>query len=162
MKRHLLAAGATGVAVLAVHAAYAVWRAHRVAALWSAPDRPNALSLYLENGDVLLGLSYGLAGAFTAYALAGKVGGRKGGAAGAAGGVTLAGFLYFAGCFLTGCCGSPLLGVYAGLFGSRFLGAAKPLVFGLTAVSVALGWWCLERQARKKEGPGGEGGCCDG
>ena len=37
------------------------------------------------------------------------------------GGITLSGFLAVAGCYLLGCCGSPMLAVYMSLFGVSFL-----------------------------------------
>jgi hypothetical protein len=149
MKRRLLLMAGAGVLILAFHAGYSVSHAQRIAAKWAPSDQPPALSLYITSGDIFLGLSYALAGAFTAYALTRTLDGRKAGVAGAVGGFTLTGLLYFGGCFLIGCCGSPMLGVYLGLFGGRFLGVTKPLVLILTALSVALGWWWLERRAKK-------------
>jgi hypothetical protein len=55
--------------------------------------------------------------------------------------VTFSGFLAVAGCFLLGCCGSPMLAVYLSLFGAGFLPFAKPLVAALTTLSI-LGAWC--------------------
>jgi len=40
----------------------------------------------------------------------------------AGGGVTLLGALMAGGCFLIGCCGSPMLAVYLSLFGAKGLG----------------------------------------
>ena len=50
------------------------------------------------------------------------------------------------GCFLIGCCGSPMLAVYVTLFGSRALGVGKPLTALVTLVSVDCGYWCLSRR----------------
>lgn len=66
----------------------------------------------------------------------------------AIGGVTLSGVLAVAGCFLLGCCGSPMLAVYLSLFGAAFLPFAKPLVAGLTAASLVAGWWWMKRRER--------------
>ena len=66
----------------------------------------------------------------------------------AIGGVTFSGFLAVAGCFMLGCCGSPMLVVYLNLFGAAFLPLAKPLMAGVTAVSLAVAWWWLTRRER--------------
>jgi len=58
------------------------------------------------------------------------------------------------GCFLLGCCGSPMLGVYLALFGAMALGAGKPLMAGITLLSTGCGYWCLSRRLAK-------GGCAD-
>ena len=77
----------------------------------------------------MLGISYALAGAFTIYAFLKFLNNRKKtGIAGMIGGLTLPGALYGGGCFLLGCCGSPMLAVYLGLFGSSFLGFTKPFI----------------------------------
>ena len=97
-----------------------------------------------------LGLSYATAGAFAVFCLTRLYQNRKRAVAGTAGGLALTGFLYAAGCFLLGCCGSPMLAVYLSLFGPQFLGVAGPLVFGLTLASVLVGLVCVMR--RKDEG----------
>ena len=45
------------------------------------------------------------------------------------------------GCFLIGCCGSPMLAVYLSLFGAKALGLGKPLMALVTLVSVSCGYW---------------------
>lgn len=149
MKRRFLLVAVVAVLILALHAGYSAWHARHIAARWASSGRSPVLSLYVTGGDIFLGLSYALAGAFTAYALARWLEGRKAGVAGTIGGVTLTGILCVGGCFLAGCCGSPMLPVYLGLFGSRFLGVTKPLVLALTSLSVALGWWWMEKRGRK-------------
>ena len=64
----------------------------------------------------------------------------------AASGVTLLGMLMAGGCFLIGCCGSPMLGVYLGLFGAKALDLGKLLMALVTLVSVSFGYWCLSRR----------------
>ena len=49
-------------------------------------------------------------------------------AVGAFGGVSLVTLLAAAGCFLIGCCGSPMLAIYVSLFGSKAAGIGKPLM----------------------------------
>lgn len=67
-------------------------------------------------------------------------------AAGTAGSITIMGVLMAAGCFLIGCCGSPMLGVYLGLFGAKALGIGKPLMAAVTVLSVGWGYWYLRRK----------------
>lgn len=67
----------------------------------------------------------------------------------AVGGLTIGGAMSVVGCFLVGCCGSPMLGVYLGLFGAAFQPFAKPLSAILSAVSVALAWLWMRRRERR-------------
>lgn len=125
---------------------------------WFALSSPDAcevsrgtsspLHIYLAIQAYWIGMSYALLLAFAARTLqryreeklcpAPKL---------AIGGVTLPGLAAVAGCSLLGCCGSPLLAVYLGLFGTAFLPAAKPLVFGLTVLWVAGASWWLRRKS---------------
>lgn len=109
---------------------------------------------YITEQDYLLGISYALGAAFSAWALAQYLKTRQAAmAAGAAGSITLVGVLMAAGCFLIGCCGSPMLGVYLGLFGAKALGIGKPLMAAVTALSVGWGYWFLRRKLSAT--------CCD-
>ena len=151
------------VAVLSLHASYSIWKGIRVSRKWVQIEDINWLRVYLGRHDYLLSLSYALAGAFTVYAFIRFRERRRAGVAGVVGSLTLTGALYVGGCFLLGCCGSPMLAVYLGLFGSSFLGFAKPLVLILTATSIAIGFFWLERKSRAccVEGEQ-EDECCDG
>lgn len=104
------------------HAAYYVWAFPSFTLL-------RTLERYLLTQDVFMGLSYGLTVSFTLFALITMMQGQKKGIAGLVGGVSLTGFLYFAGCFMLGCCGSPMLAVYVTLFGSKAAGLGKPITF---------------------------------
>jgi hypothetical protein len=64
----------------------------------------------------------------------------------AAGGVTLVGALMAGGCFVIGCCGSPMLAVYVSLFGAKALGLGKPLMALVTLISISCSYWCLSRR----------------
>jgi len=112
-------------------------------------SRPPPATGYFAGGKVWLGLSYATAGAFAVFCLTRLYKNRKRAVAGAAGGLALTGFLYAAGCFLLGCCGSPMLAVYLSLFGPQFLGLTGPLVFGLTLASVAVGLVCIPRKTNR-------------
>lgn len=148
MKRYPL------IAFALVFLGQATWlslQAARTASLWGTPaGGPYAAGVkaYLSSGDWWLGLSYGLSAAFVTYAFLRLRAGQKAGAAGMAGGISLIGVLYFAGCFLLGCCGSPMLIVYLNLFGASFLGFTKPIVLALTVVSIAFGYIWMERRAK--------------
>jgi hypothetical protein len=131
--------------------------------MWKATDPrpekipdPPLVNRYFFEKRYLMGLSYGLALGFTAYAAARTFGSPRPGVAGVLGGLTLTGFLATAGCFLVGCCGSPMLTVYLALFGSTMLGLKEFVVLGLTIVSVLAGFLWMER---RQKGTGGA--CCD-
>ena len=156
MKRKLLFSLIGVTAVLLFHASNSVWESKRLAERWSVIPGTNYLALYFDRGEYLIGASYALSIGFSIYALLRFVENQKRGVAGLIGGVTLTGVLYVAGCFLIGCCGSPMLAVYLTLFGSSFLGFAKPLTFILTLVSVAVGYVWMERNAASAEN------CCEG
>ena len=110
---------------------------------------PLGLGAYWRGQEYFIGFSYGLGASFAAWALTRCISFRRvrvaaGGAA--VGGITLVGVLMAGGCFLIGCCGSPMLAVYVSLFGSRALGVGKPLTALVTLVSVSCGYWCLSRR----------------
>lgn len=105
---------------------------------------------YLQAQDYYMGFSYALGAAFAVWAFLKYLTVRQAAmAAGAAGSITLVGVLMAAGCFLIGCCGSPMLGIYAGLFGAKALGVGKPLMSLITLLSVGFGYWYLSRSLSK-------------
>ncbi len=109
------------------------------------------LGAYLQAQDYYNGFSYALGAAFAAWAIGRFLRLRHAAmAAGAAGSITFVGVLMAAGCFVIGCCGSPLLGVYLGIFGARALGIGKPLMALVSLVSVGVGYWYLSWRARKE------------
>jgi hypothetical protein len=110
---------------------------------------PLGLGAYWRGQDYFIGFSYALAAAFAAWAFSGSILFRQGRtvtAGAAAGGLTLLGALMAGGCFLIGCCGSPMLAVYLSLFGAKALGLGKPLLALITLISVSRGYWCLSRR----------------
>lgn len=137
--------------VFFIHFAYSVWQIIETASKWKQVNAVNPYWQYFERQEFFLGLSYALTAAFTVYAISNFFEKRKLGIAGTVGGLTLAGVLYFAGCFLTGCCGSPMLAVYLSLFGSSIAGFTKPLTAGLTTMSVILGFVWINRKSKTKE-----------
>lgn len=121
------------------------------------------LGLYLAAGGHWLAYSYGISFGFAAVALRRFVRQRTAAGGGfALGGATFSGLLAFFGCYLTGCCGSPLLVVYLNLFGAGFLPFAGPFVAGVTTLSIAGAWWWMTRADRKSGGCRPSGTCACG
>lgn len=145
MKKKIIYAIASFFIILSVHFAYSLWQIIETANRWKQTRDINPFIQYFERQDFFLGLSYALTAAFTAYAITNFLEKRKRGIAGTVGGFTLAGILYLAGCFLTGCCGSPMLAVYLSLLGSSIAGFAKPITAGLTTMSVIFGFVWISR-----------------
>ncbi len=108
----------------------------------------NFVLMYFQQLDFFIGLSYALAISFTVYAFFQFMALNKQCVEGVIGGITLTGLLYFLGCFLIGCCGSPMLVVYLGFFGSSVLGFTKPLVFVITLISVTVGYFWIKKKAK--------------
>jgi hypothetical protein len=91
---------------------------------------PLGLGAYWRGQDYFIGFSYALAAAFAAWALSRSILFRQGRtvtAGAAAGGLTLLGALMAGGCFLIGCCGSPMLAVYLSLFGAKAFGLRQTI-----------------------------------
>ncbi len=115
----------------------------------TVPQTSSALGLYIDEGSYFLGYSYALAISFATVAFRSYREKRIRSAGGfAVGGLTFSGFLAFAGCYLLGCCGSPMLGVYMSLFGTGFLPFAKPLVAVITTLTIVGSWWWMNRSKR--------------
>jgi len=134
------------VLIFLFHAIYSIWKVSQNLKQWVQLENISLLSSYLKQQDFFLGFSYALAGAFTIYTLLKFLQNRKSSVAGVIGGITLTGILYIGGCFLLGCCGSPMLAVYLSLFGSSFLGFTKPLIATITTISVVIGYFWIERK----------------
>ena len=98
-----------------------------------------------------LGLSYASAGAFASLCLAHVLELRRQALSASASGLALSGVIWGSICFFTGCCGSPMLPIYLGLFGSRFVNVTKPLTFGITLLSILVGYaWMLKRAPKSR------------
>ncbi len=121
------------------------------------------LSSYIERRSYWEGYSYALSLAFAVVALRRFRERRLFGARKVAlGGATLSGFLAVTGCFLAGCCGSPMLGVYLSLFGASFLPFAKPLIGVTTTLVVAVSYWWMVRRSRVDAKLSVSAPCADG
>jgi hypothetical protein len=145
------------LAVFVAHALYSGFWAGSTPAGWADLDvsssaiGPLGLWAYWRGQDYLVGFSYALGAAFGTWALGCCISNhnRAGAAGAAAGSLTFVSVLMASGCFLIGCCGSPMLAIYLGLFGAKVLGLAKPLTALVTLGSVSCGyWWLSSRFAR--------------
>jgi hypothetical protein len=133
----------------------------RWAAIAAVPST-SWLHRYVETQSYWLGFSYALSLAFAAHALRRYREERHCAARNlAVGGITFSGFLAVLGCYLLGCCGSPMLAVYLNLFGAAFLPLAKPLVAGLTTALTAGAWWWMRRQAHTSSNAPSNSACED-
>lgn len=115
----------------------------------TSPVTASSMDRYIAGQSYWLGLSYGSSLAFAAAALRRYRERRLCSARNLAiGSVSISGVFAVLGCYLLGCCGSPMLGVYLSLFGAAFLPLAKPLVALLTIVSLGAAWWWMKRRER--------------
>lgn len=154
--RHALLPCAVFLAVVLLHYLWlgAFPERNAAQARWEtvgAPPVTSWFNRYIETQGYWMGYSYALPLAFAAVALRRYRECREQRACAARnvaiGDVTLSGVVAAAGCFLTGCCGSPMLGVYLSYFGASFLPLVKPLIAGITTLMVAFSyyWWIWRR-----------------
>lgn len=143
MKKVFLAA--SFVFIFVAHFMYTGITGARASQLW-AYNVNNPWKAYFFRGDYFLGLAYALSVTFTLFVFLNFLEQRKNKKELAAS-VSATGLLYLFGCYLVGCCGSPLLAVYAGFFGASFLGWTKTAIFALTLVSVIAGVVWMKRKA---------------
>lgn len=137
-----------GLIVFGAHVAWHLLSPATSAPGWGpvAPSLSESLRSYSSCGAPWLGASYALSSAFTAHAALAFRESRRKAAAGAAGGLAVMGTLYAAGCFALGCCGSPMLPLYIGFLGGTWADLGGPLLFGLTLLSVGIGFVILRRR----------------
>jgi hypothetical protein len=103
---------------------------------------------YIISQDYFISFSYALSAGFAVWATARFMYFRRRAAAvGAFGGVSLVALLAAAGCFLIGCCGSPMLVIYVNLFGSEAAGIGKPLMALISLVSIGGGYLYVVRHS---------------
>ena len=139
--------------VFILHALYVRHISAPVSGGWADAAADNSMGdfgPYLQTQNYFLGFSYALGAAFSTWAVAQFLRRRESArAAGAVGSVTLMGLLMAGGCFMVGCCGSPMLGVYLSLFGAKALGAGKPIMALITLLSTGCGYFMLSRRFAK-------------
>lgn len=153
------------VLVFALHALYVRHVSRTPAPGWANADIVDnsfwGFRPYLRARDYFTGFSYALAAAFGAWAMAQFLRQRRAAlAAGAVGSISLVAVLMAGGCFLIGCCGSPMLAVYLSLFGAKALGAGKALMAMVTLLSTGCGYYCLSPRFRKRAARAGAETCC--
>lgn len=141
------------VIVYAAHAFYLSLIASTPTEGWANDGVMGSVSLgfgpYLHGQDFYTGFSYALGGAFAVWAIGIFLRSRQAAmAAGAAGSISLVGILMATGCFLIGCCGSPMLGIYLGIFGANALGIGKPMMALVSLISVVIGYLYLSRRVK--------------
>lgn len=114
-----------------------------------AAESPGWLDRYIIGEYYWMGYVYALSIAFAVYALLLFIGTRVSSTGRfAIGSISLSGFLAIFGCFLVGCCGSPMLGVYLSLFGASFLPFAKPLIALITTILIGGSWYWLRHKMK--------------
>lgn len=110
------------------------------------------LKTYLDEGSYWLGYSYGISLTFAIIGIRRYREQRLAASRNfALGSVSFSGVLAVVGCYMLGCCGSPMLAVYLSLFGAAFLPWAKPLVAVLTTITLMIGWQFALRCTRAAE-----------
>lgn len=115
------------------------------------------LGPYFAGQDYFVGFSYALGAAFATWAISQFVRQRRAATAtGALGSVSLVSILVASGCFLIGCCGSPMLAVYLAIFGAKAASAGKPLMAAITLLSIGGGYLYLSRHMKQS----GRIDCC--
>ncbi|MCM8796991.1 MAG: DUF4346 domain-containing protein [Candidatus Omnitrophica bacterium] len=148
MKKKIIYPFISFVLIFVLHAIYSIWKGIHTFKQWVQIEKINFLLEHFRRQDYLLGISYALAGAFTIYAFLEFLKWQRKDIRGVLGGITLSGVVYLLGCFLIGCCGSPMLVVYLGLFGPSFLGFTKPLILIFTVFSVMVGYFWIKKKSR--------------
>lgn len=106
------------------------------------------LQRYIRDQEIFLGISYALSIAFITFSFLKFKEGRKNAlrAAGAGGFFTVILWLF---CFLSGCCGSPMLIVYLNLFGISSLRIPKIFLLLMTIIFITIGYFWLIKRASK-------------
>ncbi|MDD2733645.1 MAG: hypothetical protein PHF56_06860 [Desulfuromonadaceae bacterium] len=131
------------IGIMALHLIYSV-----ILRGSACGPQPTVLS-YITNGDVFLGFSLAVGALFTCCCLRRFSYTRSRGAvAGAVGGTAAITGVAAAGCFLTGCCGSPMLIVYAGILGFQGVEIPKWGIAVVTTVLTGFSWWWLTRTGK--------------
>lgn len=139
----------TFVMIFLFHIIYIIWKFSHVSNKWIQVENVSFWSLYLNQQNYFLSYSYALAAAYTIYMLLIFFQNGKKKVNSIITGVTLLGFIYAGGCFLLGCCGSPMLAIYLGLFGSSYIGFTKPFIAIITTISVASGYFWMKKKSKK-------------
>jgi MFS family permease len=120
--------------------------------LYMAPPMRERILAHLSGEGLWMGASYALVACFMVIVLGRFRDRRREALAGAAGGTLLAGGIYAVGCFMLGCCGSPMAVVWLSLLGGRYANVGGVFLFLLTLLSTSVGLWMLNRKDAGKTG----------
>jgi hypothetical protein len=137
------------VAVFICHVLYLRYMASESQKGWADnfSRSPTFWQSYISNQDYFVSFSYALSASFAVWAAARFAYSRRRAAAiGAFGGVSILTLLAAAGCFLIGCCGSPMLPIYVSLFGANAAGIGKPLMALISLISIGGGYLYILRR----------------
>ena len=166
--RRAVLPGVAFTVVVVLHVLWAKWFPEQDPAQSRWAPLPESLdpwfSRYVGAGEFWLAYAYGLSAALATVALRNLREARRASRAGlaegglAAGSLTFAGAMALGGCFLVGCCGSPMLAVWLTVFGAKFLPFAKPFVAAITTATVVAAWVWMERRKHRCES--GQAACC--
>ena len=148
MKNRIIYPLISFILIFLIHGLYSLWQIHQLAKQWVQINNVFLLSLYFSRQDYFLSFSFALTGSFTVYAILKFIENRRNGISGIAGGITWTGILSVGICFLSGCCGSPMLAVYLAFFGSSLVGFTQPLAAIITTISVIVGYIWINRSSK--------------
>lgn len=148
-----------GIIFVAVFAIHFLWQGvfpeqDPLQSQWlSLPTENSWFRSYIEADSYWLGYSYALSAAFAAAAFYNYLKSPcRSSRTFVIGGISLSGFLAVAGCFLIGCCGSPMFVVWLNIFGATFIPFAKPFIALVTTITIAVAWWwMLQRKTRPQD-----------
>jgi hypothetical protein len=143
-----LLAAVAFVAVFVGHVLYLRYLAIAPQKDWADNFNPSDFwHSYMVGQDYFVSFSYALSASFAVWAGALFMYSRRQAAVmGAFGGISLVTLLSAAGCFLIGCCGSPMLMIYVSFFGSSAAGIGKPLMALISLISIGGGYLCVVRR----------------
>jgi hypothetical protein len=113
---------------------------------YMAPPLRERILAHLSGDGLWLGASYALVACFLVIVLGRFRDNRREALAGAAGGTLLVGGIYAFGCFMLGCCGSPMAVVWLSLLGGRFANVGGIFLFLLTLLSTSVGLGMMKRE----------------
>lgn len=108
-----------------------------------AVEKKAWFSLYLQGQEYFVGFSYALALSFATFSFFRLKENRKKAVVGVLGGSGIAALLWLVGCFLIGCCGSPMWIVYLNLLGISTLKVPKWIMLVFTLFFISTGYWWL-------------------
>jgi hypothetical protein len=143
-----LLAAVAFVAVFVGHVLYLRYLAIAPQKDWADNFNPSDFwHSYMVGQDYFVSFSYALSASFAVWAGALFMYSRRQAAVmGAFGGISLVTLLSAAGCFLIGCCGSPMLMIYVSFFGSSAAGIGKPLMALISLISIGAGYLYVVRR----------------